>query len=178
MAEIPVERKDGGGIPWWVWLVLAAIAAALLIWWATAGDEEEVVTEPVSTEAGLEPTAEPVAAAGELTITNILASPEAYVGRDDFSGELNVAEVPTDRGFWVEDQGQRLFALIIDEPREVTKDINAGQRLRISQGMIRDQSFLPDMPGRPLDPGTQRIIEEQDAYLVVDEDNIEILSRG
>ena len=174
MAEIPVERKRNLT---WLWVILALLLIAALIWWATAGDEE-VVTEPVGTEAGLEPTAEPVPAAGELTIANILASPEAYVGRDDFSGEVNVPEVPTDRGFWVEDQGQRLFALIIDEPREVPKDINAGQRLRISQGMIRDQSFLPDMPGRPLEANTLRIIQEQDVYLVVDEDNIEILSRG
>lgn len=48
MAEIPVERKEGG-IPWWVWLVLAAIVAALLIWWAT--DNDEAQTEPVGVEA-------------------------------------------------------------------------------------------------------------------------------
>ena len=57
----------------------------------------------------------------------------------------------------------------------LTDDI---QRLQISQGMIRDQSFLGEMPGRALDRDTQQIIQEQDAYLMVDEENIEILSRG
>ena len=31
MAEIPIEKK-GGGIPWWVWLVLAALLIALAVW--------------------------------------------------------------------------------------------------------------------------------------------------
>jgi hypothetical protein len=175
MAEIPVERKRNLA---WLWIVLALLLIGALIWWATARDGREVATVPVDTEARLEPAAAPVAGAGAATIANILASPAAYVGRDDFSGEFDVPDVPTDRGFWVEDEGQRLFALIIDEPREVPKDINPGQRLRISQGMIRDRNFLSQMPGRQLKPDTQQIIQEQDAYLVVDEDNIEILSRG
>lgn len=177
MAEIPVERKRNLT---WLWVLLPLLLVAALIWWATA-DDEGVVTEPVGTEAGTGAVAgqEPVGnTARDVTIANILASPGAFVGRDDFSGEVDVPEVPTDRGFWVEDQGQRLFALIIDEPREVPKDINAGQRIRISRGMIRDKTFLAEMPGRPLKADTQRIIQEQDVYLVVDEDNLEILSRG
>lgn len=54
MAEIPVERKDDSGIPWWVWLILAALVAALLIWWLSSDDEgrdpatteDTVITEP------------------------------------------------------------------------------------------------------------------------------------
>lgn len=63
MAEIPVERKSGG-MPWWVWALLAAILVALLIWWATDTDDRSQV-EPVGVEA-VEPagTAEPLAPAG------------------------------------------------------------------------------------------------------------------
>ena len=177
MAEIPVERK--GGIPWWVWALLAAILIALAIWWIAADDDVETA-EPVAVEA-VEPLAPgpvaPVAGEADMTIASILASPGQFVGRDDFQAEVAVPEVPTDRGFWVEDQGQRLFAVIVDEPREVPLDINSGQRLRVTQGMVRDATFLPQLPGASIDDATRRIIESQNVFLVVDEENIEILSR-
>lgn len=44
-----------------------------------------------------------------------------------------MSEVPSDHGFWIENQGQRLFAAISDEPRESRKDINPGQKLAITE---------------------------------------------
>lgn len=182
MAEIPVERKSSMA---WLWILLALIILGLLLWWALDDGEEEVAVQSAPTEIVGEqtPAADPMASPAPggteagMSIAAILANPTEYVGRDDFQAEVGVPEVPTDRGFWVEDQGNRLFAIIIDEPREVPLDINAGQRLRVTKGMIRDATFLSQIPGRTLDADTKRIVQDQDAYLIVNEDNIEILSR-
>lgn len=177
MAQIPVERKSGMG---WLWALLALVLLAGLIWWATDEDEADLAdTELVGEETvGVDPVTppEPVALEAGISLADVLASPTEYVGRSDFQDEVQVAEVPTDRGFWVEDQGRRMFAVIIDNPQEQPKDINAGQQLRITEGMIRDATTIADLPGAPLDADTERLAKEQDAYLVVDESNIEILS--
>lgn len=180
MAEIPVERKSGMA---WLWGLLLLAAVALLLWWALDDDEEELVatadTELVGEQTvGADPITppEPVAMEAGISIADVLASPSEYVGRNDLQDEVRVAEVPTDRGFWVEDQGQRMFAVIIDNPQEEPKDINSGQQLRITEGMVRDATFIANIPGAPLDADTERLAREQDAYLVVDESNIEILS--
>ncbi|HCO45826.1 MAG TPA: hypothetical protein DIT44_04110, partial [Erythrobacter sp.] len=73
--------------------------------------------------------------------------------------------------------GARMFALIIDEPREVEIDINPGQELRISDGMIREGGEVSDVEGVPLDDDTLAVLADQDVFLIVDEDNVEILER-
>lgn len=178
MAEIPVKRKSSLA---WLWLLLAILVLALLAWWVLSDEDEgdrvstEVVTEsmiaesPVTTSAG---TTTP------MSIAAVLSNPAAYVGRDDFAAEVTVPEVPTDRGFWIEGEGQRMFAVLIDNPQEVPIDINAGQRLRVANGMIRDASFVDRMPGKPLDADTIALIRDQPAFLVVDEENIAILARN
>ena len=183
MAEIPVEKKSSMA---WLWVLLAIILAALLLWWILGDDEEVEPIEPApATEVvgvqtpGPDPITppEPVAMEPGVSIANILASPSQFIGRSDFQAEVTVPEVPTDRGFWIEDQGKRLFAVIIDNGAEQPKDINPGQQLRIREGMIRDATFISQLPGAPIDPDTRRILENQDVFLVVSERNIEILSR-
>lgn len=179
MAEIPVHKKSNMG---WLWILLAVLVLGLLAWWLFSGDDEveygptEVVGEQT---VGADPVTppEPVAMEAGISIADILGNPATYVGRNDFTDEVMVPEVPTDRGFWIEDQDQRLFAVLIDNPQEQPLDINPGQRLRVTEGMVRGATFIEQIPGEPLDPDTMGILREQDAYLVVDESNIEILSR-
>ncbi|WP_156841282.1 hypothetical protein [Novosphingobium aquimarinum] len=190
MAEIPVERKKSNA---WIWILLAFILAALLLWWAVSSSDNDdaalTQAEPAAAtsmapyDGATENMGEKAAASGAnadadadaLTIADIFATPEQYIGRDDFSAEVDSPKVPTDRGFWVEQKGRRMFALIVDAPSDAYKDINPGQRLRITNGMIRDASSIGDLPGKPLDADTRKIIEDQPAFLVVDEKNIEIL---
>lgn len=180
MAEIPVEKKSNKG---WLWALLALLVLALLAWWLIDTDDEEAAvayTEGAVVEAGADTTPEPVATAPGVSIGDVLGDPASYLGRDDFQAEVTVptdAEM-TDRGFWIEDEGSRLFALILDGPMEEPKDINPGQTLRISQGMLRDRTYLPELGGDPLNAATQQLAEEQPIFLVVDEDNIEILEAG
>lgn len=181
MAEIPVERKSSMT---WLWILLALILLGLIIWWATSGDDEEnlmadedIVAADTLGDEQADGT-EGLGTEGGVTIAQILANPSQYIGTSDFQGQFNVAEVPTDRGFWVEQNGDRLFALIIDQPAEEPKDINPGQQIRVTDGMIRDTTGLSEMPGEPLDEATQQIASDQDALLLVDEANIEITSQG
>lgn len=181
MAEIPIEKKSSKA---WLWILLALLILGLLLWWLLSDDDEaELVTAPVAVEETMAPatpmtaTDGTAAAQGPVTLAAITANPSAYFGQT-FTGEVEVPEVPTDRGFWVTQDGARVFALIIDEPQEIPKDINPGQRLRVTEGMLRDATQLENIPGKPIDDDTRRILGEQQIFMIADEDNIEILSRG
>ncbi len=182
MAEIPVEKKSNLT---WLWVLLALLIVAALIWWATDDDGDAVVADDTAVvataddeyaNAATDAAATDATDAAGLTLAAVLASPQQYIGRDDFSGRFTVAEVPTDRGFWIENDGQRMFALIIDRPNEEPKDINPGQTVQITGGMIRSADDLAQIPGRPTDEDTQNIADGQDVVLAVNEENIEIAS--
>lgn len=175
MADIDVQRKNGG--MGWLWGLLAVAALVLVVWWVWPDDEPEVAVEPIPPVTPAT-TPEPIAEAPFVTIGDILSNPGGYVGQVFPRAEVTVASVPTDRGFWIEDDGQRLFAIIIDQPAEEPKDINPGQVLRIDEGMLRDRTFLPQIPGEPLDQETQNIAEQQPIFLTVDERHINILEGG
>lgn len=180
MAEIHIEQKKGTG---WLWLLLAALAVLAVLAWLLWPDAAETtplsatIVNPVpapttvATVAPLDST--PTASVETPTIATILANPPQWVGRE-FSGTVTVAEVPTDRGFWIEEDGRRLFAILVDAPAEVPLDINAGQRIRI-RGTLRDAAYLPQLPGRPIVAATQELARRAPVYLVADEQAITIL---
>lgn len=177
MADIDVQRKGGMG---WLWWILGLLLLALIIWWIASGDDEAdeaAFTEPAPV---VEPTAlpEPVATSAGMTIADILGNPASFVGQPFSDDEVRVAEVPTDRGFWIEDQGQRLFVVLIDNPQEEPLDVNPGQTVRIEQGTLRDSSYMGQIQGVPLDQDTQNLLRGQPIYLVADESNINILTEG
>ena len=184
MAEIHLEKKKSG--MGWLWAILAILAVILIAWWLWPTSEVEpvvavtplsTIAEPITNEPMTTAAGTPAAAAAAPTIATVMANPREWVGRE-FSGVVNVAEVPTDRGFWVEQNGQRMFALIIDEPAEKPVDINAGQRIQISTGTLRDAAYLPSIAGAPLTAATENVVREQPIYLVVDERNLTILDRS
>jgi hypothetical protein len=177
MADIDVERKGGMS---WLWWILGLILLALIIWWiAAAGDDEPEVAEVVEPAPVVTPTTtpEPIAQ-GPLCVSQVLSAPMTYIGQTLGTCQVQVVEVPTDRGFWVEENGQRIFAIIIDQPQEQPKDINPGQTVRITEAVLRDRTFLPQIPGVPLDQDTENIAEQEEFFLVVDERNINILTEG
>lgn len=173
MAEIPIEKKSSNT---WIWILLAAVLLGLLLWWLLADNNDDAVTtEPVAVEQTAEVATAAPEMAGTMTIASILANPAAYYGREGFTGEVAVGGPLTDRGFWIENDGSRMLAIIIDEPREVPLDINPGQTLRISGGTIRNPADVESLPGVPLDQDTINAMQGQEAVLVVDESNIEII---
>lgn len=176
MADIDLERKKSGGMGW-LWWALGLLALVLIVWWVWPdGDDEfaDVDADPVETVA---PAATPEPAAG-VSLGDILDNPDEYIGETFPTTEVTVAEVPTDRGFWIESDGRRLFAIINDQPREQPTDLNPGQTLRITGGTLRDATFLPDISGATLDASTEDTAEGQEVFLVVDESEITVLEGG
>ena len=186
MADIDLERKSGGGMGW-LWWAVGLLLLVLIVWWVwPEGDEPEAefadveTTEAVETTEPVTPAAtpQPVADIPGVSVGDILGNPDNHIGDTFPRAEVTAVEVPTDRGFWIEDEGERLFAIIIDRPEEQPKDINPGATLRIDGGTLRDRTFLPEIPGEPLDPTTERMAEQQDIFLVVDEAEITVLEGG
>ena len=164
-------------------ILMAPVLAGALVLGACEEEEPEVAAVPAEIAAvppAVTPATmpEPVAQLPGVSIADILGNPAGFLGQTWTVDAVQVPEVPTDRGFWIEDQGSRLFAIIIDDPEEQPKDINPGQTLRITEGVLRDRTFLPQIPGEPLEAQTQQIAEQQPVFLVVDERNIQILSSG
>ena len=137
-----------------------------------------MVREP-AVPAGTPPTVPEPIAQGPQCVAQALSQPLAHAGQALGTCTLQVVEVPTDRGFWVEENGQRIFAVIIDQPAEEPKDINPGQTISMSGAGLRDRSHLPQIPGDPLDQDTRNIIQTRAKYfLVVDERNIDVMTQG
>lgn len=174
MAEIPVQKKSSMS---WLWLLLGLLLVALIIWWLLA-DDDEVETDVVDSTVveQVEPVTGPETGELPMTLTAILAQPQSYFGKQ-FTGEVDVDGPLTDRGFWIENDGARMFAILIDEPREVPLDINAGQRLQVSGGVIRDADDISNIEGVPLDEDTKTVLNDQAVFMIVNEDDIKILER-
>ena len=165
------RTRSGSG---WLWGILALVAVALVAWLFWPEDEEVFTESEVAAE--LEPLPDPMAGEmGGVTLATILERPADHIGHEFPSMEVSVAEVPTDRGFWIESNGDRLFAILNDRPSEQPKDIQAGQSLRIDGGTLRDASHLDRLEGAPLDADTRGIAEQQQVFLVVDEEDIVML---
>lgn len=179
MADIDIERRPSRA---WLWWLLGAVALALIVLAFTAGDDDDdaVAVAPATVE-GVEPlagegTAPATTPTAGIVIAEIIANPTAWVGRS-LSGEAQVGEVPTDRGFWITDQGQRLFVVLGDGPEEQPVDINANQRLRLNEVMVYPADQLGSIPGQ-LDADTRRIADGQPVVLYVHERNVSILGQS
>lgn len=181
MADIDVQRKSSTA---WLWWLLGLVALAMLIWVITAGDDNvEVASAPVAAApggvaevppppAGTSPSTA-VAPATGIPVSQIVGSPATWTGRT-VAGEVRVTEVPTDRGFWITEQGERLFVILGDQPAERPIDIQSGQTLRISEAMVYGSENLQAIPGA-LDADTRSIAQGQPVVLFADEKNIQIL---
>lgn len=179
MAEIDVQRRNNMS---WLWWLLGLIVVALIVWVLLDGTMGETAMEPEAEMPAAEVPATGVAptpadpSAPTVPIADINSYPRNWFGRT-VAGEVEVVEVPTNRGFWVESDGERLFALVVDEPEERPINIMAGQTLRIEDAELRDPSDLDDLPGEPIDTNTRQILGNQQVFLLLDEDDIEVVDR-
>ena len=180
MADIDVKPKRSSIVPW----IIGLLVLALIVWLAMetlTGDtdaETIAVTDTYTPTAVMPMPATEPSAQQQGDMAAILANPAQYVGQSMPSMQVQVAEVPTNRGFWVQDDsGHRLFAIVIDQPAEEPIDINTGQTLEINGGTLRDQQYLGQIAGEPLDDQTRSIAQSQQVYLVVNESNLNITER-
>lgn len=180
MADINVEHKDRSIWPW----ILGLLLLGLLIWGLIElldDDDDDVAELPVATETAVAPvgTAEPIAQ-GPLCVAQVLAAPTTYVGQNLGECQMRVVEVVSDRGFWVEENGQRIF-VVVNEGRPgvadtqgaaEAPDINAGQTIRVSQAMVMDN--VANLAG-PIDDQTRTLAQGQPWFLSIDEENVSMM---
>lgn len=180
MADINVQRKQASIWPWLLGLVGLALAAWLLISMLSGDDDEvavvrettpaaaPVVTEPVP----LTPPAPSAAAAAGIPIAAIMSNPAEWSGRT-VSGQVRVAEAVSDRGFWIEDGGQRLFVVKNESPVPGVADVqgaadtmssrnlNAGQTVQMSGTVHTSADQVPP----PIDARTREILATQRVFM-------------
>src|SRR5688572_12828145 len=81
-------------------------------------------------------------AAGEAasgTLSAVVADPAIHLGQT-VSGSATVAELVSDRSFWIEDDGKRLL-VITDGPMPETPGITTGKRVQLS-GTMHDATQM------------------------------------
>lgn len=150
MAEIPVHKKEGG-IPWWVWLILALIIAGLLWWLFADNDVNDPVTDPLVTETT--PLVEqPVVADAVGPITTMAAlmgAPLAtMVGREVMLTGVPVESLEGDQSFYIGDSATNRSLVVFNEQptpnqaQEGNLDVNPGSMVTV-RGVIRDGSATP-----------------------------------
>ncbi len=173
MADISVQRRAGKN---WLWGLLGLIALGLVVWILSGNqDDTQVTMEPVAEVIAADPMASEVPDAVGVTeaipISDIAGSPATWVGRT-LDGNVRVLVPATDRGFWVEEDGKQLFALVIGEPLLGSAAVRSGQTLRVQQAIIQDPTYLAQVHGETIDENTRRIAGEQTVFLVVDGSNV------
>jgi hypothetical protein len=104
---------------------------------------------------------------GMLPIAAILANPAQYGGQT-VSGSVRVTEVVSDRGFWIEGNGQRMFVVLGEKgagtnAAEHHTDVKAGQVLRVSGHVYTSEDQVPG----GVEDEAEDIIEKQKAFLHV-----------
>ena len=139
MANIPVKRKDRGGVPWWVWLLgLVALVGlgALLI----PGGDEELTAEEVAP-------ADTVASEGAEAITDLgtiwnQGDRRALIGREVRLTGLVVPALTGDSTFYVssaEDPSRRVL-VVLERLGEVGTGGRGGEdgRYEVNEGDVID----------------------------------------
>lgn len=181
MADINVERKGPSIWPW----IIGLLVLALLIWALAellGDDDDDLVETPVP--AMVEPAPvlpAPVAAAG----CPVIAAPMTYMGQMVDCGPVRVTEVISDRGFWIEDAGQRIFVLLDEGTQQnpdpsvgdvqgqmaEKPDVNAGDMVQLTQATVRDAAGMSAVKG-PVDAQAQQVIQSQPHFLHVTGRNV------
>lgn len=155
MAEIPVEKKSGG-IPWWVWLILALLIAAL-IWWFVANandndakinDNNVVAEQPMDDMNAVDP-ARMDSNGGAITSMAGLMGAGAMtgmVGRDVQLTGVPVESLAGDMAFYVGDSSQNRTLVLFKEkpevPIEKRIDVNPGSMVDLT-GTVRAAGDVP-----------------------------------
>lgn len=187
MADIDIERKKKSPLPW----VLGLLAAVLLLFllMRACGGEEEVVEESVTVVDTTAQTAAPVApmpvtdttaaamgaagAAGAGWIASVLGG---QMAGQTASGDAVVPATPSDRGFWLEENGQRVYAILTERSEQV-KDIDPGQRVRISNARVMAGSDTAQIPV-DVEAETRTTAGQQPFFLLVPPAGVTITAGG
>ncbi|TCD06856.1 hypothetical protein EYB45_04055 [Erythrobacteraceae bacterium CFH 75059] len=160
MAEIPVEKK--GGVPGWVWALLALLVGALLLW-LLLGDRDRgartaTTTTTEQTTATASPTPLTTAAAAGAAATAF--TPGQSVDLNNF----RVTALEGDMAFRGEADGRELF-VVFDEV--ATADPRVEGQIDVRPGQILNLSGVIRPAGEPMPAGVQATVPQGvDQYLM------------
>lgn len=193
MADIDIERKKKSPFPWIIGLLVLALLAFLLM--RSCGDDDAVepavvtdtttamtdtttamsapVTDTTMMGAAGAAGAGAATAAGAGWIGTVLAGTNAG---QTTGGSGIVPETPSDRGFWIEENGQRVFA-VLAEPMEQMKDVDPGQTVMLSNARVMRGSEAGQLP-QSVDAEARQTAQGQGYFLYVPANGVQITSGG
>lgn len=109
-----------------------------------------------------------------IAVTKVYAAPVDFVGAT-VVGKAKATKVISDRGFWVNHNGEKIFAVVREDvPSHEMIDIDKGQRLKFG-GVLVDGDNWEQVAGN-LEPQTKKTLKEQPYFIAVHWDNIEIMN--
>ncbi len=109
----------------------------------------------------------------EVDVARAVVTPIDYVGVA-VKGTGTVTEVVSDRGFWLEVDGKRLFAVVREDvPRPEMIEIRPGQTLQFT-GLMLSPGAKDDLAGS-LEQKTKNIIGGQPAFVAMHWRDIQII---
>lgn len=173
------EPQRRGGLPrWLIPLALLGVLAFALINLFDRDDDREVAANTGATTTavagGEVGTAVPEAM---LPVAAILNAPAQYASQT-VAGAARVTDVVSDRGFWIEENGQRLFVVLGEKgagtnAAEHVVDIEAGQTVRMSGHVY---TSAEQVPGGRLENDARQAIAGQKAFLHVNPQDVSVVS--
>jgi len=186
MADINLERKQGGGMGW-LWAVVGLVIIGLLAWWLwpTGGIDRVDPTPgtPMQPMGDTQPMGQMrpgMTQPGQMGqgLAPIVASPTSWIGMPFPGGEGEVRNPVTERSFILAENGAELVVVLVGQPAQNPRQFRAGQRVVISGGTLRGPEYVGQVQGQPLDAALQQRLRERPIYLVVDEANVTVVDRG
>jgi hypothetical protein len=162
MAYIHLQRRKAP-----VWALNVGLGIVLIVWALFRSLDTNGVAHDADGDAGNTMTASSIE---ELPAAVISTAPASFAG-EEVAGEAVVAEVVSDRAFWVKDAGERLF-VVIDKPTFATMAINAGQTLELRGTVYTLEMF--DLLFGILESETRALISGESVLLYVRSENLRI----
>jgi hypothetical protein len=157
VPELEIERRENRGVPGWVWLV-AAVILGLIIWGIVAAtNNRQAAVAPADRVAGER---QETPGMEMLPIGAIVGAPDQYFDKD-VRGAARVTEVISDRGFWVESEGQRALVMLAEGIPEAGVNVEAGQQLDIQGVFLRPDAANTSQ----VEPQAAQVLQDQPGFI-------------
>ena len=135
----------------------------------------EAPEAPVVVEDGDEVEPAAVVVAAPVDLVAMMANPLEVVGKE-MSGTVYVDDVISDRGFYVTDGKQRVFAVVReDTPKHEMIDIDKGQKISF-RGLLMEQKMMADLTGE-LEQDTKDAIMAAPYFIAMHHSDVKILEQ-
>ncbi len=179
MEQIAVERR--GGIPWWVWAIVALIIVAIIWYFASGGTSNSAAGQEPATNTGEASRAQ----TAQITDLAVLYNPtEAanVAGQTVETQPVRVLSVTGDQSFWVgQGVGQQVLVILNEKPTpnqpatEGRYDVNPGEMVRIYGTVQRFPGYEAARQQWKVNPDARSELEKQTVYIAAD--RLDITSR-